>query len=158
MAPDEAPQLVPSVYDRLIDPDPSGERWRHYYSVEDLAAAVQRDVEDLLNTATSSRRIPRAFVRTRDSIAAYGLAEVIARRLSDSQEQLAFADKLKETIKQFEPRLADVTVEPVPSDEPVATVRFRIQAQVAGAGEDLTFATVLELTTGRWRPPRKERA
>ncbi len=155
MAPDDAPDLVPSVFDRLTDKDPTGAGWHHGYLLDDLAAAVQRDLENLLNTATSSRRLPEAFAHTRDSIAAYGLPEVITRRLSDPKEQEEIARVLEDTIRRFEPRLTDVVAEPAMEGQAsVAKLRFRVRARLAVAGTDEAFDTVLELSTGRCRVKR----
>ncbi|HZT80394.1 MAG TPA: type VI secretion system baseplate subunit TssE [Gemmataceae bacterium] len=150
MAPDEPTLLVPSVFDRLTDPDPEGYQWRHGYSLDDLAAAVQRDLEALLNTSMTHPRLPEVFVQTRKSVFAYGLPEVITRRLSDPEEQLSIARVLENTIRLFEPRLDDVVAEPVPGSDGggVAKLRFRVRARLVVAG-DIAYDTVLELTTGR---------
>jgi type VI secretion system protein ImpF len=149
---DEPEILVPSVFDRLVDPDPTGARWRHGYSLDDLTAAVQRDLQDLLNTAMSYRRMPEAFAHTRTSVAAYGLPEVITHQISDPQQQTDIARILEDTIRRFEPRLADIVAEPLgTTDGSIAKLRFRVRARLAVAGDDVAFDTVLELATGRYR-------
>jgi type VI secretion system protein ImpF len=150
---DEVPGLVPSVLDRLTDPDPTGARWRHGYDLGALAEAVQRDLENLLNTPQSRPRLPEAFAHVRNSVAAYGLPEVITRRLSDPQEQANIARILEDTIRRFEPRLDDVSAEPVPRDDGggVARLCFRVRARIRVFPSDVAFDTVLELSTGRCR-------
>ena len=50
--------LMPSLLDRLIDPDAEGTVGRHGYDLQQVIDAVRRDLEDLLNTHPSYTDIP----------------------------------------------------------------------------------------------------
>src|SRR5207302_10361531 len=67
--------LMPSIIDRLIDPESGGTAWRRGYGVEQMMGAVRRDLEDLLNTRQTSKGISDQFVETRRSIIGYGLPD-----------------------------------------------------------------------------------
>ena len=54
---------MPSVLDRLIDPDSDGTAWQRGYGVEQMIDAVRRDLEDLLNTHRIVADIPAGSPR-----------------------------------------------------------------------------------------------
>ena len=68
--------LMPTVLDRLIDPDSGGTAWRRGYGVEQMVQVVQRDLEDLLNTRQSCADLPEAFQEVASSIIAFGLPDL----------------------------------------------------------------------------------
>jgi type VI secretion system protein ImpF len=53
--------ILPSILDRLIDPDSGGTAWRRGYGVQEMTEVVQRDLEDLLNTRQTHVGLPEAF-------------------------------------------------------------------------------------------------
>ena len=72
---------MPSILDRLIDPTSAGTSWRRGYGIEQMAAAVQRDLEDLLNTRVSNPRLAESCSECRRSILAYGLPDLVSLQL-----------------------------------------------------------------------------
>ena len=46
---------MPSLLDRLIDPEADGTTFKHGYSVQQMVAAVYRDLEELLNTRQTAQ-------------------------------------------------------------------------------------------------------
>jgi len=65
---DEQQGLMPSIIDRLIDPGSGGTAWRRGYGLEQMIQAVQRDLEDLLNTRQSHEGLPPEFKEVHNSI------------------------------------------------------------------------------------------
>ena len=144
--------LMPSLLDRLIDPEADGTNWQRGYSVQQMVAAVFRDLEELLNTHQTA---VRRSARVRRSAQLH-------RRLRHARSHLdpghhrgaAGADRPT-------PRNAD----PAPSSRVCATsaprcstldssssatVKFRIEARCAWTRPRRSaFDTILELTTGR---------
>src|SRR5437879_4882256 len=68
--------MLPSVLDRLLDPESAGTAVMTGYTVEKMANAVWRDLDELLNTVNPHHRFPDDFPETRDSIVPYGLFDL----------------------------------------------------------------------------------
>jgi type VI secretion system protein ImpF len=148
---DDEPRLQPSILSRLTDTDTAGTSWRRGYELDDMISAVRHDLEDLLNTPRVSPDIPTAFENTRNSVAGYGLPEMVSRSAHTPEEQEHLRDLLQETISRFEPRLQDVRAEVASETGDVSTrLRFRIRARLCvDPAPEVAFDTILELTTGR---------
>jgi type VI secretion system protein ImpF len=147
--PDSNPGLQPSLLSRLTDSDTEGTNWRRGYEIDDLMDAVQRDLEDLLNTPRRYPDIPAALEKTRNSIAGYGLPELVSRTASTPDEQKHLSDLLQDTISRFEPRLEEVYAEVVPGNRQTQ-LRVRVKARLRiDPAPEVAFDTILELNTGR---------
>jgi type VI secretion system protein ImpF len=148
---DSRPRLQPSILSRLTDSDTEGTSWQRGYDLDAMIAAVQNDLEELLNTPRISPDIPEAYERTRNSVAGYGLPELVSRTANTPEEQDQLRHLLRETICRFEPRLRNVVAEVVANGADVPyRLRVRIQAQLGvDPAPEVTFDTILELTTGR---------
>lgn len=148
---DADPRLVPSMLDRLIDPDSGGTRNRQGYSVEQMVAAVRRDLENLLNTRVSMLSIPDEFAELQLSPLTYGLPDFGSIATATRQQHEAIGRRIEDIIEKFEPRLCEVAVllieEPTKSGQ--LTLRFQIESRLSAEPfPDVSFETVLELTTG----------
>jgi type VI secretion system protein ImpF len=146
------PGVMPSILDRLIDPQSSGTEWRQGYGTNQLLEVVRRDLEDLLNTRQSVSSFPRGLERLAGSIYAFGLPDLVSFNAITPNQQEEIARALAATIARFEPRLRDVHTTLIVSDEDAKqrAVRFRIDARVgADPAPEVAFETVLELTTGQ---------
>jgi type VI secretion system protein ImpF len=144
------PGLMPSLLDRMIDPESEGTAWQRGYSPRQMMEAVRRDLEDLFNTHQSELDIPEGYEEVRKSIVAYGLPDlpsiyaVAAERRQDIRQLIA------DVIARFEPRLRDVRVIMVESKEVERRVRFHIEARLnVEPSPEVAFETILELTTGQ---------
>ena len=140
--------LMPTVLDRLIDHDSAGTAWKRGYSVEQMVDAVQRDLEDLLNTRQSYTDLPEAFNDLRGSIIGYGLPDLTSLNAFTQQQR----EDLEASIARFEPRLKDVRASLLsPSDVKERTLKFRIEARLClDPAPEVVFDTVLEMYTGRY--------
>jgi type VI secretion system protein ImpF len=147
---DAQERLMPSVLDRLIDPDP-GARGRGY-TVEQMFAAVQRDLEELLNTRQSHAGLPEEHTELLRSIYAYGLPDLTSLNAFTVQQRAEIGRVIEAIIGVFEPRLKDVRATLVPPrDGWDRTVRFRVDARLClDPAPEVAFDTVLELATGHY--------
>jgi type VI secretion system protein ImpF len=154
MARPDTPQgIMPSVLDRLIDPESSGTGWMRGYSVAQMSEAVQRDLEELLNTRQSHVGLPEEFVELHTSIYGYGLPDLTSLNAVTAQQREEIGRVLEATVALFEPRLRDVRATLVDAgDGKERHVKFRIEARLRmDPAPEVAFDTILELTTGQYQ-------
>jgi type VI secretion system protein ImpF len=138
--------LMPSLLDRLIDPDSEGTAFRQGYSLEQIIDAVRRDLEDLLNTHQSYLRFPPDWAELGNSVFLYGMPDLMS---ANPSERGQLAELVEGVITRFEPRLRNVRVILGEGDGEDRTVRLHVEAQVnVDPAPEVAFETVLELSTG----------
>jgi len=144
--------LMPSVLDRLTDPDSGGTSARRGYGVDQMFAAVQRDLEELFNTRQSSPDLPQAFAELEQSLLTYGLPDFTSLNAVTPQQCQDLAHIIETAIARFEPRLRDIRATMVDSgDNAERRVTYRVQARLrVDPAPDVPFDTILDLTTGRY--------
>jgi type VI secretion system protein ImpF len=144
--------LTPSLLDRLVDPESEGTAGRYGYSVEQMVRAVQRDLEDLLNTRQVPHDVPRELREARRSVLFYGLPDVSAMKAATYQQREDVGRVIETMVSLFEPRLQKVRATMLDQDDGVETrVRFRIDARLrVDPAPEVAFDTILELTTGHY--------
>jgi type VI secretion system protein ImpF len=153
---ESASAVTLSVLDRLIDQDPgtsSEAPPTRSQSVRQLKDALRRDLEWLLNTRRIAVPPDESLKEVNDSAYIFGLPDFSAYSLKSIKDQTKLMRHLQTTVKLFEPRLANVKVVPLESDEPgTRTLRFRIEGLLLmdPAPEQVSFDTVLELTRGQY--------
>ncbi len=143
--------VTPSMLDRLIDPSSGGTQFRRGYGIEQMVSVVGRDLEELLNTRLGVINLPEEYPELQLSPLAFGLPDFGSVKTASAQSRQAIGRSIEEIIERFEPRLVDVRVhlvsDPRASDQ--LAVRFQIEAKMRIAPfPDVSFETVLELTTG----------
>lgn len=143
--------LMPSIIDRLIDPDSGGTAWRRGYGLEQMSDAVRRDLEDLLNTRQTVEGLPPEFSETQHSIFTFGLPDLTTMKAVTPQQREEIGRVIESIVAQFEPRLKDIKATMLdPGDVKDRTVRFRIDAKLrVDPAPEVAFDTILELTTGQ---------
>ena len=145
--------LLPSILDRLIDPDAGGTAWRRGYGVEQMVEAVHRDLEDLLNTRQSHDGLPEGFSEVGRSVFGYGLPDLASLSAVTPEQRREIGRVLEAVIARFEPRLRDprATLLQPEGAKLEPTVSFRIEAKLCvEPAPEVAFDTVLELTTGHY--------
>jgi type VI secretion system protein ImpF len=144
--------LMPSILDRLIDPESGGTAWRRGYGVEQMTDAVKRDLEELLNTRQSHMGLPEDFVELHRSVYGYGLPDLTSLNAITPQQRAGIGQVLEDVVVRFEPRLRDVRAVMVDAgDGKQRTVKFRIDARLnVDPAPEVAFETILELTTGQY--------
>jgi type VI secretion system protein ImpF len=143
--------LMPSILDRLIDPESQGTAWRQGYGIDQMVEAVQRDLEELLNTRQSHAGLPEEYVEVLNSIVGYGLPDLTSLNALTPQQREEIGRVLESAVAKYEPRLRGIRATMLdPGDTKQRTVRFRIDARLCiDPAPEVSFETVMELTTGR---------
>lgn len=158
MAKREAERSVQqSLLDRLIDDDPRGSvdpqiTWAQ--SVKDLKDAVRRDLEWLLNTRRIVNTAPEAFEEVNRSLYHYGLPDISSLSADAPDTEVRLIRQVEETVELFEPRLSNVRVSPVKTDEKdTRQIRFLIEAllEMEPEAEQVVFDTVLEISSCKFQ-------
>jgi type VI secretion system protein ImpF len=148
--------LVPSLLDRLIDDDPDTDHELPvpaHRALRELERSVQRDLEDLFNTRVRNLQWPAHLTELEHSLVSYGLPDFTAARLGGARDREAFCSMIEQVIRQNEPRLLNVRVEPLSGAEPLdRTFRFRIEAmlRVDPAPEPVIFDSHVQPATGEF--------
>jgi type VI secretion system protein ImpF len=142
---------MPSVLDRLTDPESQGTSWQRGYSPQQMMEAVRRDLEDLFNTHQADADVPEAYEEVRRSIATFGLPDLpsVTARTGGRPEEIRRL--IADVVARFEPRLRDVRVVLSESESKDGRrVRFHIEARLnVEPSPEVAFETVLELATGQ---------
>jgi type VI secretion system protein ImpF len=151
---DPQQDLMPSILDRLIDPESGGTSWRRGYSVEQMTDVVRRDPEELLNTRQSHAGLPPEFVEVGRSLIAYGLPDLTSLNAITPQQREEIGRHIETIVGIFEPRLKDIRASLV-GDIDEATrerrLRFRVEARLClDPAPEVAFDTVLELSSGQY--------
>lgn len=143
--------LMPSLLDRLIDPDSEGTLWLRGYGPAQMLEAVRRDLEDLFNSHRPSVEAAGQYPEVERSIAVYGLPDLPSLYARAVDKKLELPRAVGEVIAQFEPRLREIRVTmvglPTAGDR---RVRLHIEAHLnVDPSPEVAFETVVELATGK---------
>jgi len=140
---------MPSVLDRLIDPESAGTAWRRGYGLQQVVDVVRRDLEDLLNTRQSHQRLPPEYTEVHNSIVAFGLPDLAALEAYTTQQREEIGRVIERLIARFEPRLRNIRARMIDPGEKDRRVRFHIEARLnVDPAPEVAFETVVELITG----------
>lgn len=153
-------RVTMSVFDRLIDTDPSKSQdvpKSRATSLRELKDAVRRDVEWLLNTRCFIDRENESLEETRRSVAFYGLQDFTGLAAKDISERKRITTALEESLRFFEPRFLDLKISVEPVNNVDRQLKFRIEARldVDPAPEPITFDTVLSVGSGEFSVKEK---
>jgi type VI secretion system protein ImpF len=142
--------LMPSILDRLIDPDTAGTEAQRGYNLAQMMEAVREDLEELLNTRQTLTPLAKSKPRLHGSILGYGLPDLTSFSTTTPEQRKQITQVLEATVARFEPRLRDVHVSLLNTeDEKQPTLRFHIVARLAvEPAPEVGFETVVE-STGR---------
>lgn len=160
MPPPQPPQrgMLPTILDRLLDPESAGTAVMTGYTVEKMASAVRRDLEELLNTVSShGRSFPDDFPETRDSLVTYGLPDLASVEAISGVQRKAIGDLIRRAVERFEPRLkrVKVTVLAAEADAVRGSVKFRVEARLTvDPAPEVAFDTILDMGTGKYEVTR----
>jgi type VI secretion system protein ImpF len=143
--------VTQSVLDRVTQV----EEWptTRNQSVRFFKEALKRDLEWLLNTRKPP--LPQLDARpvARETVINYGLPDISALGLSSASDQRALRAAIEACVRAFEPRLTDVRVRLESTNTTDRRLRFHIEGNMRldPAPEEITFDTVLELTSGEYK-------
>jgi type VI secretion system protein ImpF len=151
MAKDNLPTiLLPSLKDRLLDPDSMGTADRPGYSLSQIIDSVRQELEELLNTRRSRHASITQYPELARSIVTYGLADLSSMDATTPGKLEEVGHMIETTINMHEPRLRNVKVTAVRAHTLDLRARFHIEAELrVTPSPRIAFETVLELTTGQ---------
>jgi len=143
--------VTQSVLDRLIEV----EEWpaTRSQSVRFFRDALKRDLEWLLNTRQPPLNPYEHWPAAKDSVINFGLPDISSLGLRSASDQRALRGAIELCLRTYEPRLTDVRVTLEGSDTTDRKLRFHIEGSMKldPAPEDISFDTVLELTSGEYK-------
>jgi type VI secretion system lysozyme-like protein len=143
----EDPDSGMSVMDRLLVQRASGvigESNRYAQLI-----SLRRDLEVLLNTHRREVVIPEKFVNCANSILNFGVPDLMqCGDLNTPVERDRVCEALEKAIETFEPRLGDVSVKLVPSDDSNRYRHFRLEATVVSLSQWVVWEMNLRRNTG----------
>ncbi len=143
--------LLPSILDRLIDPESQGTSWLRGYDLEQMIDAIRRDLEELLNAHPPFIQIPEQWTELQKSVLTFGMPDLMSVTVMTTAEREELGKIVEGVIARFEPRLRNVRAALVESPKGESRdVRFHIDAEInADPAPAVAFETILELTTGK---------
>lgn len=147
------PAQLPLI-DRLHDEAPERGADTERYSretLEVLRLSVRRDVEMLLNARRPWRSLPPALAELTVSPLGFGIPDCAGARFSDKRERERLRAEIEQTLRRFEPRFAQVSVQLRDPGNPLEpTLRLHIDALLHAepAPEPVAFDTVVDTTAG----------
>lgn len=145
----QPPRLLPSILDRLTDPDSMGGLVAGY-DPRQMMDAVRIDLEELLNTRRTTVDVPAEFEHVCSSIVTYGLPDLAGFDATSQAQSANLSRIIGELIARNEPRLIRVKVLVVRSATATRSVKFHIDAALnLDPAPEVGFETILELTSGR---------
>ena len=144
----EAKHITPSLLDRLTDEDLGLVRDPpKVYSkkLRDYKESVLRDLSGLLNSRLPELVAPE-YPRCAASILGFGLLDISSRAAQSPADRDRIGLELQATIERYEPRLRDVRVTTVQTQQMESQLHFSVGAllQVDPEPEPVYFDTVLD--------------
>jgi type VI secretion system protein ImpF len=143
------------VLDRLVDKDPQSraeDALTRAESVRQIKAGLRRDLEWLLNTRRISVEPDESLKGLNRSVYVYGLPDFSSYTASSPKDQAKLIRAILNTLKIFEPRLANLQVTPADDGQRprLQSLRLRIDGLLLmdPAPEHVSFDTVIELRSG----------
>lgn len=151
MAKDTQQGLMPSVLDRLMNPETTGTAWRRGYDLQQIVDAIRRDLEELLNSHQMYAETLEDWPELGTSLLTYGMPDFASLTNTAAKGREAIGKRIEEVIARFEPRLRNVHATIVEGTNPGDRhVRFHLDAQInVDPAPEVAFETIVELTTGR---------
>jgi type VI secretion system lysozyme-like protein len=143
---------VPTILDRLAPPPQTGGRTgssRFRSEEEELSASITRDLHILLNTRREEFLVPPEFEQTATSIFNFGIPDFTkCGSLRSTAEQGRLCKWIEEAIRIFEPRLRNISVRVLDSENVTSVLRFRVEAKADLIADRMSFDMGLKRDTG----------
>lgn len=133
-----------SLLDRLLDLQPESQAEAPVSSWEQLRefkTSLCRDLSALLNTRRAEQDFDPAYEEATNSLLSFGIADFTSYNLKSGVEQDQLRRSIERAIRQFEPRLARVSVLIEEPDPLRPVLQFQIEAllRIGPAAEPVMF-------------------
>ena len=140
--------VVMSLLDRLTDLDPDSEREARSNSWDEMRefkASLCRDLAALLNTRRAEQDFPPAYEEATNSLLSFGVGDFTSYNLKSGVDQERVRRSIEHAIKDFEPRLTNVTVSIDEPDPLRPVLQFQVAAllRLQPAAEPVVFDVTL---------------
>jgi type VI secretion system protein ImpF len=137
-----------SLLDRLIDQQPESHAEPPVSSWEQLREfkrSLCRDLSALLNTRRAEEDFDPAYTEATNSLLSFGIVDFTSYNLKSGAEQDQVRRSIERAIRQFEPRLARVSVTLEEPDPLRPVLQFQIEAslRIGPSDEPVTFDVAL---------------
>ena len=150
-------QLVPSVFDRLIDHHPdrlTEEPKSQSQQLREMKKSLRRDLENLLNTRWSCASWPPNYEELDLSLVNYGIPDFTGVNMGGPDNQERLLQIVRRAIENFEPRLTKFTIEISDSGNRIdRRLSFRVDGllQAEPFPEQVVFDTALDAHSSDFR-------
>ena|ERR1035437_9849565 len=146
--------VVLSLLDRLTDLDPETRREAQSNPWDDMRefrVSLCRDLAALLNTRRAEEDFPPGYEEATNSLLSFGVADFTSYDLKNGVEQERVRRSIERAVRQFEPRLARVTVSIEEPDPLRPVLQFQIAAmlRIEPASESVVFDVTLQRESRR---------
>src|ERR1035441_6572994 len=146
--------VVLSLLDRLTDLDPDSRKEARadpWDETRDLKVSLCRDLTALLNTRRAEEDFPAGYEEATNSLLSFGVVDFTAYDLKNGVEQERVRRSIERAVRQFEPRLARVTVSIEEPDPLRPVLQFQIAAmlRIEPATEPVVFDVTLQRESRR---------
>src|SRR6516225_906035 len=143
-----------SLLDRLTDLDPDSQkeaRLSHWEELRQSKAALYRDLAVLLNTRRAEKDFPADYEESTNSLLSFGVLGFTSYDLKSGPDPDRVRRSIERAIRQFEPRLARVSVTLEELDPARPVLQFQIEAlrRIGPADEPVTFGAALSRESRR---------
>src|ERR1019366_6166831 len=123
--------MTMSLLDRLLDFQPESHQEVPVSSWEQLRkfkSSLRRDLSALLNTRRAEQDFDPSYEEAANSLLSFGIADFTSYNLKSAVEQEQVRRSIERSIRQFEPRLARVSVTVEEPDPLRPVLQFQIEA------------------------------
>lgn len=146
--------VVPSLLDRLTDLEPDSKREARsnpWEEMREFKVALCRDLSALLNTRRSEEDFPPGYEDATNSLLSFGVVDFTTYDLRNGVERERVRRSIEQAVRQFEPRLARVTVSVEEPDPLRPVLQFQIAAMLRTepASEPVVFDVTLQRESRR---------
>jgi type VI secretion system protein ImpF len=120
-----------SLVDRLVDLEPESQAEVPLSSWEQLRvfkASLCRDLSALLNTRRAEQDFDPSYEEATNSLLSFGITDFTSYNLKRGDDREQIRRSIERAIRQFEPRLARVSVSIEEPDPLRPVLRFQIEA------------------------------
>jgi type VI secretion system protein ImpF len=142
--------VTQSLVDRLVDVD----EWptTRSNSIRMYRDSLKRDIEWLLNTRRPPIDNIQSYPKSSASVIHYGLTDINAFTGSAERDENALLLSIVQSLREYEPRIQSPRVFLVRTENASRHLRFHIEGRIQfdSVPEDISFDTVLELTSGEY--------
>lgn len=137
-----------SILDRLTDLEPGSSDEAPLSQGElarELKTGLCRDLTELLNTRRAERDFDPVYEQSTNSLLTYGVVDFTAYNLKTGLDREELRRAMERSIRQFEPRLMQVSVSAEEPDAVTPVLRFQISGVLRAdpMGGDVTFSATV---------------